>query len=208
MKWLLVGSFLMFLGSCSDDNDKTIVKIPAQDTMPLQQVSANPYVPLDLSPMDMSYLPDDYPVLKMNGKIKTPPVARVIYSRPHKQGRKIFGGVLKYGERWRLGANEATEMDVFQPLVIQHKTIPAGRYVLYCIPEPDKWTVVFNSNLDSWGLQQDTTRDLYRFAIPVAHKNQSVEYFSIVFQPNQKGNDLVMAWEDVEVRLPIENPQK
>lgn len=65
---------------------------------------------LDKSPMDMSYLPKDYPLLKMNGKSKDLPIARVIYSRPQKNNREIFGGIIPYNEIWRLGANESTEI--------------------------------------------------------------------------------------------------
>ena len=200
---------ILLLVSCSDsESNNNVIKLPAKDTVAIQQVAANPYVPVDLSPMDISYLPDDYPILKMTNKIKTPPVARVIYSRPHRQGRKILGSLLKYGEPWRLGANESTELDVFQPLSINKKNIPVGRYVLYCIPEPDSWTIVFNSNLDCWGLKQDSTKDLYRFKIPVTIKNQSVEYFSMVFQPAASGTaDLVMAWDNVEARLPVQYKQ-
>lgn len=162
---------------------------------------ANPYVPVDVSPMDMAWLPVDYPKLTIK---KPVPVARVIYSRPHKQGRKIFGNVVKYGERWRLGANEATEIEVFIPVSIQNTKIAKGKYILYCIPEADKWTIVFNSNLNSWGLNLDPSKDLHRFIIPAQTKSQSVEYFSMVFQPTTGGADLVMAWDNVEARLPIQ----
>jgi len=166
---------------------------------------ANPYVPVDVSPMDMAWLPVDYPKLTTK---KSLPVARIIYSRPHKQGRKIFGNLVKYGERWRLGANEATEIELFIPITIQGKTVPKGRYILYCVPEADKWTIVFNSNLFSWGLTLDPSKDLYRFTIPAQLKNQSVEYFSMVFQPNDSGADLVMAWDNIEARLPVQYKQK
>jgi len=162
---------------------------------------ANPYVPVDVSPMDMAWLPVDYPKLTIK---KSPPVARVIYSRPHKQGRKIFGNLIKYGERWRLGANEATEMEVFTSISIQGKTVPKGRYILYSIPDTNHWTIVLNTNLFSWGLTLDPSKDRYRFNIPAQVKNQSVEYFSMMFQPTDTGADLVMAWDNVEARLPIQ----
>ena len=43
--------------------------------------------PVDKSPMDMSYYPVNYPVLKINDKITEPLAARVVYSRPQKAGR-------------------------------------------------------------------------------------------------------------------------
>lgn len=165
----------------------------------------NPYVEVDVSPMDMSYMPSDYPKLLIKNSL---PVARVIYSRPHKQGRVIFGNLIKYGEAWRLGANEATEIEFFQAVAIQGKNISRGKYILYAIPQQDKWTIVFNSNLNSWGLNLDSSKDVHRFEVPIQKKQQSVEYFTMAFQNNDTGANLVIAWDDVEARLPIQHKEK
>jgi hypothetical protein len=212
MKYLV--GLILVIGLISCNTSETIQpsssstprpKLLPKDSSIVSGELANPYVPVDVSPMDMAWLPVDYPKLTVK---KTLPVARVIYSRPHKQGRKIFGNLVKYGERWRLGANEATEIELFIPVTIQGKLVPKGRYLLYCIPEVDKWIIVFNTNLFSWGLTLDPSKDLYRFTIPAEVKNQSVEYFSMVFQPTDAGADLVMAWDNVEARLPIQYKQK
>lgn len=166
-------------------------------------VTVNSYSPVDISPMDMSYYPTDYPILKMSGKITTPPLARVIYSRPHLQGRRLFNGILKYGEPWRLGANEATEINFYSDATIQDKKIKAGRYILYCIPEADKWTIVLNSNIDSWGLHPDASKDIAKFTIPATTTANSIEFFTIVFQRTATGADLFMAWDNVEAKLPL-----
>lgn len=163
----------------------------------------NPYVQLDISPMDMSYHPADYPKLKMAKTTVTSPLARVVYSRPHLQGRKLFNDVLKYGEPWRLGANEATELDLYSDAVIQGKKIKAGRYVLYCIPQQDKWTIVLNSNIDSWGLQPDPSKDITRIEVPVQQTRNSLEFFTMIFLQSASGADLLMAWDNVEIKLPI-----
>lgn len=164
----------------------------------------NPYADVDASPMDMCYFPVDFPKLKIspNNPISQP-MARVIYSRPHLQGRHIFHEVLKYGEPWRMGANEATELQLFSNAQIQGKSIKAGRYTLYCIPQPKEWTIVLNSNTDSWGLQQEQSKDIARFTVPVTEKNQSLEFFTMVFEKADNGAQLLMAWDNVEVRLPI-----
>jgi len=165
--------------------------------------SSNPYSVVDISPMDMSYFPVDYSKRKMAHDISTPPVMRVIYSRPHKQGRVIFGDLLKYGERWRLGANEASEIEFFENVVIQNKKINAGRYVIYCIPYPEKWTMILNNDVFTWGLKIDSTKDLLKFDIPIKKTSTNFEYFTMVFQPITHGAELVMAWDDTEARLPI-----
>jgi hypothetical protein len=206
MKLLRALILLVTVYSCADADRKPPSRPPLvmKDSSMLKNEPANPYVTVDVSPMDMSYLPEDYPVAHMSGKTTGPPIARIIYSRPHKQGRKIFGQLLKYGEPWRLGANEATELELFQPITIQGKMVGKGKYILYGILHAEKWTIVFNNNLFTWGLNQDTSKDLFRFDVPVAKKQQSVEYYSMVFQKTADGADLVMAWDDVEVRLPIQ----
>jgi len=153
--------------------------------------------------MDMSYFPVDYSKRKMAHDISTPPVMRVIYSRPHRQGRVIFGSLLKYGERWRLGANEATEIELFQNVSIENKKINTGRYIIYCIPYENKWTMILNDDIYTWGLQIDSTKDLMKFDIPIKKTSVNFEYFTMVFQPITNGAELVMAWDDTEARLPI-----
>src|SRR4051812_32147749 len=85
---------------------------------------------LDKSPMDESYCPDNYPLLKIQDKLTDPLLARVIYSRPQKNGRIIFGGLIEYGKVWRLGANEATEIEFFQNVKMGDAKIKKGRYTL------------------------------------------------------------------------------
>jgi Protein of unknown function (DUF2911) len=207
MKSILGLLLLIGIISCNDAPPKSASRprLSINDSNVVRKETANPYAGVDVSPMDMSYLPADYPKLSVRRPL---PVARVIYSRPHRQGRKIFGGLLKYGEPWRLGANEATEIEFFLPVKIQDRTIAKGKYIIYCIPQPDSWTIVFNSNLNSWGLTQDYSKDLFRFTIPAAHKEQSIEYYTMVFQSSATGADLVMAWDDVEARLPIQYTEK
>ncbi len=151
----------------------------------------------------MSYYPPDYPKLKMTNSILTPPVARVIYSRPHLQGRKLFHDLLKYGEPWRHGANEATEIQFYRDVTIQAKRSAPGVMCCICIPGEDQWTVVLNSNIDTWGLKIDTTKDLQHFGIPVTHDNPSLEYFTMIFEKTGTGAELLMAWDDLVARLPF-----
>ncbi|MEO8582893.1 MAG: DUF2911 domain-containing protein, partial [Flavitalea sp.] len=123
-------------------------------------------VDVDKSPMDMSYYPPEYPILKMTGKVVAPPIARVIYSRPFTDGRVIFGNLIKYGEHWRLGANEATEIEFFTDVSILDKKVKKGRYILYCIPFEDKWTLVLNNDLYVWGLKIHSSADVTSFNVP------------------------------------------
>lgn len=205
MKFLLVLVTIVCVVAC---NNKPGPASPSRPKLlhPDSSASFNPnvsspYVALDLSPLDISYCPSDYTKMSLR---RVSPVARVVYSRPHKQGRKIFGGLLKYGEPWRLGANEATEIELFRDVSIQGKKVSKGKYILYCIPEQEKWTIVFNSNLYTWGLSIDATKDIHRFEVPTSIKNPPVEYFTLVFETAAYGSDLIMAWDDVAASLPIQ----
>ena len=162
------------------------------------------YTNPDRSPMDMVYFPTDYPLLKMAGKTTSLPLMRVIYSRPQKQGRQIFGGLVKYDVPWRLGANESTEIEFFSAATVAGKSVKPGRYVLYCIPQETKWTFVLNSNLYSWGLEQNRQKDLMQFEVPVEKTNLAIEYFTIACEKkSDKSTELIFLWDDVKTKLPI-----
>ncbi|MFN8250420.1 MAG: DUF2911 domain-containing protein [Ferruginibacter sp.] len=196
------------LFSCS--SDKKPAETIIQPELPRQVIEpANPYAVVDKSPMDISYYPVDYPKQLMDRNDSAALAVRVIYSRPHKMGRQIFGKdappkcIQQYGAYWRLGANEATEIEFFKPASIQGRSIPRGRYIIYCIPYETQWNIVLNSNLYSFGLHQDSAKDLLQFQIPVQHTADDIEYFTMVFQQSPGGANLVMAWGDAKAELPI-----
>lgn len=201
-------TFFLFLLSCNAnerkkepvDKNTQAIDTPHQRTPETE----NAYAVVDISPMDMSYFPADYPKLKMENNKTPPPVMRVIYSRPQLQGRRLFINLLKYDEPWRLGANEATEIYFYRDVTILNKSIKAGRYILYCIPSKDEWIIVLNSNIDSWGLKQESTKDIQRFEIPVTHHNPALEYLTIVFEKTNTGTNLIMGWDEELAKLPID----
>jgi hypothetical protein len=170
-------------------------------------VAANAQSPpgtLDNSPLDMCYYPVDYPVLKIEDKVNEPLIARVVYSRPQKKGRKLFGELVSYGEVWRLGANEATEIEFFQDVKIDSKTVKKGRYTLYALVNEDKWTLILNKETDTWGaFRYDPSKDVLRSTVAVEKKPDITEAFSIAFRKAGKGANLIIDWDDVQVDLPI-----
>ncbi|HTN05202.1 DUF2911 domain-containing protein [Agriterribacter sp.] len=177
--------------------DTTIFPVPRQE-------SGNTLSLLDKSPLDILYYPPEYPKLKMIGKTASLPVFRVIYSRPQKNGRKIFGSVVKYGEHWRLGANEATEIEFFEPVTIQQTKVPQGRYALYCIPQPTEWTLIFSSDLYSWGLVIDAAKDIFKFTVPTIRVINAIEAFTMETEKSEDGALLWIGWDDTKVALPIQ----
>ena len=160
--------------------------------------------PLDKSPMDMSYYPTDFPLLKVQGKATEPLIARVIYSRPQKNGRNIFGELIEYGKVWRLGANEATEIEFYKDVKINNSKVKKGRYTLYCIPAADKWTIIINKETDTWGsFMYDPKKDLLRVDVPVQKQTEITEEFVMAFDKTATGAMLIIAWDNLKLNMPI-----
>lgn len=183
------------------ENDVMRIPVSVNDSMSLS---------VDKSPMDMIYFPVDFPKEKMVDPAGGNPVARVIYSRPQKKGRAIFADstgtqnfIQQYGKAWRLGANEATEIEFFKDVIISGQKLAQGRYIIYCIPYSYKWIIIFNDNLYSWGLHFDQTKDIIKTELPVIKNNASLEYLTMSFQEAPHGCNLVMAWGNVKVSMPI-----
>lgn len=178
------------------------------NTSSVTSVTATAKVPaLDKSPMDISYFPADYPILKTQNKTTAPPVARVVYSRPQKDNRIVFGNLVEYNKVWRLGANEATEIEFFKDVTITGKKILKGRYTLYAIPTETKWTLILNKDTDSWGaFVYDEKKDVFRTDVAVQTLPSVVDAFSINFNKTDKGMELCIAWDKAGVSLPIVVP--
>lgn len=157
------------------------------------------YPPADNSPLDMIY----YPRSVAFSETETPKI-KVIYSRPQKKDRIIFGNLVKYGEVWRFGANENTEIKFYVPVKIAGKTISAGTYSLFAIPGEKEWTMIINSNTDKWGaFSYDQSKDVIRFNVPVEKAETPIEYFSISFVQTTAGADFYAGWDNIQIKFPI-----
>ncbi len=197
--YLLV--FILF--SCQQKNNNDTNKHEPTDTA---QNNVGSLITPDQSAMDLSWCPSNYPLEQMQGN-KQKLIARVIYSRPHKKGRRIFGkdseSLCMYGKPWRLGANEATEITFFENVNIAGKNIEKGVYVLYCIPNENKWTLILNTNIYTWGLHIDERKDIFNTEIAVIQQSPVIEDFTILFEDTKTGSNLIMAWDNVKAVLPI-----
>jgi hypothetical protein len=130
---------------------------------------------------------------------------KITYSRPQKRGRQIFGKLVPYGEVWRTGANEATEITTTRELIINGKLLPAGTYSLFTIPHPSYWTIIINKDLGLWGAYNyNPAADVFRFDVSVQQTDAPVEAFTIEF--DQKANTAVLSlmWDDIKVNIPIQ----
>lgn len=166
-----------------------------------QSTMAQPKVAeLDKSPMDVCYYPESFPTLKVRGKASGEPAARVIYSRPQKKGRKIFGEEVKYAEVWRLGANEATEIEFFKNGSFGGKKILKGRYTLYCIPSETKWTLILSKDNYTWGsFAYKSDKDALRVDVPVQKNSEDIEALTMYFD----NSNLNILWDYLKVQVPV-----
>jgi len=131
---------------------------------------------------------------------------KITYGQPHKRERVIFGNVVPYGQVWRTGANEATEITITRDILINNKPLKAGSYSLFTIPEKDSWTIIINSDLGLWGAYNYNLKmDVMRFTVP-SQLIQSVVYEAFTISIDQKNDkaDIILAWDSVQVRIPIQ----
>lgn len=132
----------------------------------------------------------------------------VFYCRPSKKGRTIFGDLVPYGEVWRTGANEATTFTTNKDLIISGKTLPAGKYTLWTIPQKDKWSVIFNSKMYDWGVSfggvasREAAADVLQVEVPVEALGAVQEQFQISFDAVTPA--MVLAWDKTKVTVPFE----
>lgn len=150
---------------------------------------------MDVSPLDVEvYRGED-----------EEPVARVLYSRPQKRDRQVFGRLVPYGEVWRTGANESTELTLYEDMKVGDETIEAGTYSLYTIPEENEWTVIINRSTNRWGAYDyQESEDVARIEVPVKRSQTSIEAFSMTFEPTEDGANLLIGWDDRYVEVPFE----
>jgi hypothetical protein len=72
------------------------------------------------------------------------------YSSPAVKGRKVFGGLHKYGESWRAGANGQTIIEFSTPVSVGGKNLAAGKYSIFVTPaETGEWTIHLNKKAES-----------------------------------------------------------
>jgi hypothetical protein len=131
---------------------------------------------------------------------------KIVYSQPLRRGREIFGQLLPYGEVWRTGANEATEITVTKDIIINGTPLKAGTYSLFTMPEKDTWTIILNSELGLWGSYNYNSKlDVLRFQVPTQSLKEVV-YESFTININQKNDkaEVSLMWDTVRVSFSIQ----
>jgi len=119
-------------------------------------------------------------------------------------GRKIYGALVPFGQVWRTGANEATTFASTSDLVVGGKLVPAGKYTIFTVPNPDKWTLIVNKKTGEWGIPYKYEGDeLARIDMRTAKLSSPVEQFSISYEKSGTGCTMNIDWETTRASVDI-----
>ena len=148
--------------------------------------------------------PEESPAAKVTQTIGLTEI-EVDYHRPAVKGRKIWGGLVPYGEVWRAGANENTTVRFSTDVKIEGKTLAAGTYGVHMIPTQKAWTVIFSKVSTAWGsFTYEQKEDALRVPVSARASATHVEFLAYRFDdPGLDKGTLVLAWEKVEVPVTI-----
>ena len=129
----------------------------------------------------------------------------VDYSSPRMKGRKIYGGIVPYGEVWRAVANEATTFVTKANLKVEGTDVPAGSYTMFAIPGTEKWTLIISKKTKEWGTNYPGPgEDLARIEMKVSKLPAPVENFTIAFEKGGAGCAMRLDWETTRASVAIE----
>src|SRR5437879_9220030 len=132
---------------------------------------------------------------------------KLCYGRPAARGRKVIGALVPFDQPWRLGANEATSLQVPFPAEIAGVRVEPGTYSLYAIPGAAKWQIVVNRGVERWGIpinDEVRARDVGSSTVTAESLGAPAETLTLKSAP-VAGNtaELVVEWESTRVRIPI-----
>lgn len=128
----------------------------------------------------------------------------VNYSQPSMKGRKIYGGLVPFGEVWRTGANEATTLTTDTNLNIGGTDVPAGTYTLFTIPDQNGWKLIINRQTGQWGTDYKEAQDLARVDMKASKLNQPMEKFTISFEKAGQGAATMnLDWENTRASVDV-----
>jgi hypothetical protein len=128
----------------------------------------------------------------------------VDYSSPRMKGRKIFGGLVPFGQVWRAGANEATRFVTTADIIVGGKDVPTGSYTIFTIPNADKWTLIISKKTGEWGIPYPgEAEDFARADMKVSKLSSPVEDFTISFVKAGAGFTMNLDWETTRASVDI-----
>jgi hypothetical protein len=152
--------------------------------------------------------PAPSPYQKIEQKVGLTDVT-VAYSRPSMKGRKIFGGLEKYGKIWRTGANARTTISFSSDVTINGNTLEKGTYAIFTKPNEDAWDFYFYTEYKGSGAPN--TLDMSKVAMELKttpkKMTSNVETLTITFDNLTKNSAVLnLMWEDISVGFTFTTP--
>jgi len=130
------------------------------------------------------------------------------YSSPRVRGRKIFGGLVPYGQVWILGANEATSFVPTTNVTVGGKSVPAGHYSLFAVPQPDAWTLIVNKtpreNIGGMSFYPGESSDIARVPVTTSKLPSTEENFTISFVQQGSSCEMRFEWEQTRASVTVQ----
>jgi len=128
----------------------------------------------------------------------------VNYSSPRMRGRKIFGDLVPFGEVWRAGADEATTFVPSADVIVGGKNVPAGKYTLFTLPAPTKWSLIISKQTGEWGIPYPGEQfDFGRMEMKVSKLSAPLENFTISFDQTGTSCTMKLDWETTRASIDI-----
>jgi len=130
----------------------------------------------------------------------------VVYSRPAKRDRKLFGALVPYNTMWRTGANRNTKLTISEDVMIGDHVVKSGTYAIFTKPSAGQWEFFIYADTDNWDVPEDFDLEkvVAQIKSPVQKLNDSYESFTITLDNTVNNEfDLRFYWDDVSVKLPI-----
>jgi hypothetical protein len=144
------------------------------------------------------------PPAKAECKFSDGKTIHVDYASPRMRGRKIFGGLVPYGEPWRAGANDATTFVIDADMNVGGKAVPAGSYTIFTLPTADAWTLIISKQTGEWGVPYPgESYDFGRTPMKVSKLDSPLENFTISFDQSGSACTLRMDWETTRASVEI-----
>ncbi len=127
------------------------------------------------------------------------------YSSPSVRNRMVFGGLVGYNTVWQAGAHKATWLETNKDLVIDGKTLPAGKYGFFVVPGKEEWKVMFNSHWDQHGKDEyNAKQDVLVLTVKPNMLKEIQESLTYKVEDKQNNNGLIsLAWEKTQIEIPF-----
>jgi hypothetical protein len=98
-----------------------------------------------------------------------------------------------------MGADEATILTTKKDLEIGGKTVPAGSYSLYLLPEEAGAKLIINKQTGQWGTRHDESQDLVRIDMKKDTPKAAADQLTISVEDNDGGGGVLkVVWDDTQ----------